>query len=80
MKKLMGHVLWERFQKEEVDKVPIPCRRENHVEINKLNSKVDAILVSLDINNLGSLSAQTNVTNATPTATFLGCMCGKFGT
>ena len=49
MKNLMGHVLWERLQKEEGDEFPAQCWKDNHDETNKLNVKVDAMMLVLGI-------------------------------
>ena len=75
----MGHVGWERLQKEEGDEVPYPCSKEHHSETDQLNTKVDSIFTALGIYDPASSSVQMNVRGASPSAAFSGFMHGPFG-
>ena len=79
MKNLMGHVLWERLQKEEGDEVHISCQKEHHSKTNQLNAKLDDILASLGIYDPASSGVQMNDVVASPSAAFLDYMHGPFG-
>ena len=56
MKNRLGHVLWERMEKEEGDVTPVQCWKEHHAETSGLNRKMDVVLEALGFQLLAPLS------------------------